>query len=124
MPISPSIMAGVWGMVAGSALLIGAAIGYFVRLPQRFIAAVMAFGSGTLISALSFDLMDEAYQRGGFRSTAIGFLSGAIVYTLANRIVSARGAQHRKRSDGKQVSESDDSGSGLAIAIGALLDGI
>jgi zinc transporter, ZIP family len=26
---------------------------------------VMAFGSGVLISALSFDLMDEAYKRGG-----------------------------------------------------------
>jgi len=26
----------------------------------------MAFGSDVLISALFFDLMDEAYQRGGF----------------------------------------------------------
>jgi ZIP family zinc transporter len=37
----------------------------------------MAFGSGGLISALAFELMDEAYKRGGFDSTAIGFISGA-----------------------------------------------
>ena len=41
-------------MVAGSALLIGAALGYFARIPQRLIAGIMAFGSGVLISALSF----------------------------------------------------------------------
>jgi ZIP family zinc transporter len=44
----------------------------------------MAFGGGVLISALSFDLMEEAYNRGGFGSTAIGFLGGATLYTLAN----------------------------------------
>jgi zinc transporter ZupT len=70
--------------VAGSALLVGAAIAYFTRVPRRWIAAIMAFGGGVLISALSFDLMDEAYQRGGFDSTAVGFLSGAAVYTGAN----------------------------------------
>jgi zinc transporter, ZIP family len=83
----------------------------------------MAFGSGVLISALSFDLMEEAYKRGGFDSTAIGFMTGAAVYTAANWYLSQRGAKHRKRS-GNQPSESEDSGSGLAIAIGALLDGI
>jgi zinc transporter, ZIP family len=46
------LQAGFWGSVAGSALLIGAAIGYFARVPQRWIAAVMAFGGGVLISAL------------------------------------------------------------------------
>jgi ZIP family zinc transporter len=53
-----------------------------------------------LISALAFDLMDETYQRGGFNSTAVGFLGGAIVYTAANWLLSHRGAKHRKRSGG------------------------
>lgn len=51
-----------------------------------------------LISAVAFDLMDEAYARGGFDSTAFGFLAGAVVYTLANIVVSRSGAEHRKRS--------------------------
>lgn len=117
------LQAGFWGLVGGSALLIGAAAGYFLRIPQRAIAAIMAFGAGVLISALAFELMDEAYQRGGFDSTAIGFLTGAVVYTAANWYLAFQGAKHRKRS-GKQPSEAEDNGSGLAIAIGALLDGI
>ncbi len=116
--------AGFWGWLAGSALLLGAAAGYMLPIPQRLIAAVMAFGSGVLISALSFDLMDEAYQRGGFDSTAVGFLGGAVIYTAANWYLSHHGARHRKRSGGQQPSEQEDSGSGLAIALGALLDGI
>ena len=110
-------------MVAGSALLLGAVIGYWTHLPQRLVAAIMAFGSGTLISALSFELMDEAYRRGGFDSSAIGFLAGATVYTLANALLAHAGARHRKRAQ-KQPTEQEASGSGMAIAIGALLDGI
>ncbi|MCC6590380.1 MAG: ZIP family zinc transporter [Bryobacterales bacterium] len=113
-----------WGLVAGSALLMGALVGYFVKLPQRLIAGVMAFGSGVLISALSFELMDEAYKHGGILPVALGFLAGALTYTIANRVVSVYGAKHRKRSGNQQPSEEEDASSGTAIAIGALLDGI
>jgi ZIP family zinc transporter len=110
--------------LAGSALLLGAAAGYFLRVPPRLVAAIMAFGSGVLISALSFDLMDEAYHRGGFVSTAAGFVSGAAIFTAANWALAQNGAKHRKRSGGQQPSEDEHEGSGLAIALGALLDGI
>jgi ZIP family zinc transporter len=116
--------AGFWGLVAGSALLLGAGIGYFARIPQRLIAAVMAFGSGVLISALSFELMDKAFERGGFDSTAIGFLAGAALFTGGNAVLARRGAKHRKRSGVLQPTEKDSQGSGTAIAVGALLDGI
>jgi ZIP family zinc transporter len=120
------IQAGLWGLLSGSALVLGAAIGAFVKLPQRVIAAVMAFGAGVLISALSFDLMDEAYRTGGILFTSVGFLGGAAVYTAANIVVSRRGAQHRKRSGHAQDAQQKPSqeGGGLAIALGALLDGI
>jgi len=119
--------AGFWGAVGGSALVLGAALGWFLALPQRLIAAVMAIGSGVLISAVAFDLMDEAYRQGGLAATGAGFVGGALVYTVANIIVSRRGARHRKRSGGQQPGpEADkrDANTGLAIAIGALLDGI
>ena len=118
------VSAGFWGLLSGSALLIGAGLGYAGRVSQRVIAAVMAFGSGVLISALAFDLMDEAYRQGGFLSTAAGFLGGAAAYSLANWLLSHHGAKHRKRSGGQQPSEAEKGGSGLAIAVGALLDGI
>jgi ZIP family zinc transporter len=84
----------------------------------------MAFGSGVLISALSLNLMEEAFRRGGFNATAFGFLAGAAIYTLANFVLANYGAKHRKRSGTQQPSESEQSGSGLAIALGALLDGV
>jgi ZIP family zinc transporter len=116
--------AGLWGLLAGAALLMGAVAGFFLKVPQRLVAVIMAFGSGVLISALSFELMEEAYQRGGLASTAFGFLAGAGIYTLANWILAHHGAKHRKRSGHQQASEKDAAGSGRAIALGALLDGI
>jgi ZIP family zinc transporter len=116
--------AGLWGLAAGSALVAGAVMGFFLRMPQRIVAAVMAFGSGVLISALSFELMEEAYQRGGLAATAAGFLSGAAVYTAVDLLLAQRGAKHRKRSGTQQPSETQHAGSGAAIAAGALLDGV
>ncbi len=124
MPVS--IQAGLWGLLSGSALLIGAAAGWFVPLSRRVIAAIMAFGAGVLISALSFELMDEAWERGGVVPVAGGFLGGALLFTFANHLLAARGAKHRKRADpahrgpDKQKSEQN----GNALALGALLDGI
>jgi ZIP family zinc transporter len=118
------LQAGWWGLVAGSALVIGAALGYYTNVSVRVIAAIMAFGSGVLISALSFNLMNEAYHRGGFTSTSIGFVGGAVVYTAANLYLNRHGAKHRKRSGNQQPAESKQGGSGLAIAVGSLLDDI
>jgi len=117
----------LWGLISGGALVIGALVAYFVPVRQCLTAGIMAFGSGVLISALSFELMDEAYKTGGVYSTGFGFLAGAAVYTLANWMLARHGARHRKRSgttQKKQPSEQEDSGSGMAIAVGSLLDGI
>jgi zinc transporter, ZIP family len=121
MPVA--VQAGLWGVLAGGALVLGAAIAWAVRVPQTVVAGVMAFGAGVLISALAFDLVDEAETSGGLTATIIGFLAGAAVYVAANVTLDKRGARHRKRS-GQQPSEQDQEGSGAAIAIGALLDGI
>ena len=112
--------AALWGFVAGAALLVGAALAYYWRVPQRWIAAIGAFGAGVLISALSFELMDEAWQQGGAGPVAGGFIGGALLFTLLNLALARAGAKHRKRSDVGR--EPDDNGS--ALALGALLDGI
>ncbi|GIF02668.1 ZIP family metal transporter [Actinoplanes siamensis] len=118
------LQAGGWGLLAGSALLVGAAVGYLVRVPRRVVASVMAFGAGVLLSAVAFELVDEANQRGGLRPTILGAAAGAIVYTGCNVLLARRGARHRKRSGAQQPSETEQSGSGTAIALGALLDGV
>ena len=122
MPLS--IQAGLGGLFSGSALVLGAAVAWHSHVSQKIIAAIMAFGSGVLISALSFELMDEAFKTGGFNSTSIGFVGGATVYTGVNIYLSRRGAKHRKRSGTSQAQQPSDGDAGIAIAIGALLDGI
>ncbi|MGY1630737.1 ZIP family metal transporter [Geodermatophilus sp. SYSU D01186] len=116
--------AGLWGLLGGGALVAGALVAWFVRVPQTVIASVMAFGSGVLISAVAFDLMAEAAATGGLPATALGFVGGAVAYLAANAALARRGARHRKRSGGLQPSEGEQSGSGAAIAVGALLDGV
>jgi len=122
--MNPIFESTFWGFVSGGALVIGAAVGYFARVPGSVVAGVMAFGSGVLISALSFELMEEAFEEAGLTATATGFLLGATIYAAANHLLSIWGARHRKRSGTQQPSEEDQAGSGLAIAVGALIDGI
>ena len=117
------LQAGMWGGVAGGALLLGAAVGYRISLPKQFIAGVMAFGSGVLISALSFDLVEEAYHQAGLLPVIVGFFAGALIYSGANALLSRYGAKHRKRSSQQPPKNEAESG-GSAIAVGALLDGV
>src|SRR3954453_16338613 len=49
-----------WGLLAGSSLLVGAVIALRFRISLRAIGLVMAFGGGVLISAIAFDLVQEA----------------------------------------------------------------
>ncbi|MGW0565122.1 ZIP family metal transporter [Streptomyces sp. NPDC003016] len=124
--MSEVVQAGMWGLVAGSALLLGAVFGYGVRVPQWVVASVMAFGAGVLLSAVSFELVQEAYDQAGLVPAALGTVGGAVAYTAGNVWLARRGARHRKRSGHRQSqpSESQQAGSGLALALGALLDGV
>lgn len=114
----------LWGTLAGGALVLGAGIAWMWKVPAKVVSTVMAFGAGVLISALAFELVDEAVQGGGLLPTVLGFLLGALIFVGSNVLLSRAGAKHRKRSGDQQPSESEDPGSGTAIAVGALLDGV
>ena len=120
------VQAGIWGLLGGSALLLGTALAYLVRLPPRLTASIMAFGCGVLMSAVAYDLLLEGYELASFRPIAIGAMAGSLAYTVANWLVShgglSFGGRHRKRSGDQQLNASE--GGGLAIAVGSLLDGI
>ena len=49
-----------WGTLAASSLVIGALVALRFSIGLRTIGLIMAFGSGVLISAVSFDLIEEA----------------------------------------------------------------
>lgn len=110
--------AGLWGLGAASALVLGAFIGLAGRVPRRFVALAMAFGAGALISALAFDLTEDAFAHGGTLPVAIGLAAGALVFFTGDQLLHARGAA-RRGPRMKQVGTN-----GPAIVLGALLDGI
>lgn len=114
------VIAGIWGFIAGSALLLGAFFGYFFKIPQRWVASIMAFGAGVLMSAVSFELLDEAYTLGGPAHLVAGFLLGATIFTITNIYLARKGAKHRKRS----VKPEDSDNGAMAIAAGSVIDGI
>ena len=111
--------AAFWGFVGGVALLVGAVLGLRLAASQRLIGLVMAFGAGVLISALAFELTEEAFRRGGTVAVAVGLTAGALAFFVGDLVVDRRGGDHRKRSGGEQAD-----GSPGAIVVGALLDGI
>ncbi|HYI23281.1 MAG TPA: hypothetical protein VEX62_11645 [Candidatus Limnocylindrales bacterium] len=112
--------AGFWGLVAGSALIIGAVFGYYLKLSPRVIGSVLAFGAGVLISVLAFDLIEEAYEASDLVITGVSFVTGAVIYTLVNIYLERRGADDRMSAEQEPASQDN----GLVIAAGALLDGI
>jgi ZIP family zinc transporter len=114
----------MWGTIAGGALVIGSGVAWLWKIPSKLVSTVMAFGAGVLISALAFELVDDAVEGGGLLATVGGFLAGALIFVGSNVLLSRAGAKHRKRSGERQPSEKESPGSGTAIAIGALIDGI
>ncbi|HEY6749017.1 MAG TPA: ZIP family metal transporter [Mycobacteriales bacterium] len=113
------IEAAFWGLVGGIALLVGALAGLRLRTSNRLIGLIMAFGAGVLVSALAFDLTREAFDRGGGTAVVIGLAAGALAFYGGDWILDHHGGQDRKRSGGQQAA-----GNGMAIVLGALLDGI
>ena len=111
--------AGFWGLVGGMALVFGAGVGLRFDTSQRTIGLVMAFGSGVLISALTFELTREAYTKGGVDAVSIGLAAGALSFFAGDLYLDNRGGKHRKRSGGEPAD-----GSAAAIVLGALMDGI
>lgn len=109
----------MWGFVGGAALIVGAVAGLLFDVPRRVIGLVMAFGAGVLISALAFDLTAEALRTGGFDATALGLLSGSVVFYLADRWLSGRGGAGRKRS-----TPGPDDDASVGLVLGAVLDGV
>jgi ZIP family zinc transporter len=121
----PMLKAVIYGLIASGALLIGAVLAVLLSRPSsgssgaqtdggpprreqiidRVTKAVMAFGAGVLLCTLAFNLMEEAYKKGGFDHVTLGFLAGALLFLFVDLWL-------------------DRLGSGMELMLGALLDGI
>jgi ZIP family zinc transporter len=110
----------VWGLIASSSLLIGGVLAMRFRIGLFALGLIMAFGAGVLISAVSFELVEEAFETAdGEGGVALGLFAGAGVFFVGDVLIDRMGGSARKRSSGEQ-----EAGSPLAIVLGIVLDGI
>jgi len=114
------VSAFLWGFIAGSSLIIGGLIALFLPISKRLIGLIMAFGAGVLISAVAFELVEEAVQTSaGSGGVASGLFAGALTFYAGDLLIDHLGGVERKSSSGEQAS-----GSALPIVLGTVLDGI
>ena len=71
----------LFGVVTSSALVLGAFVGVRFELPKRVLAIILSFAAGALITALAFELFEDAYERGGIWRAGVGLFVGAAVFT-------------------------------------------
>jgi ZIP family zinc transporter len=109
-----------WGLLASSSLLIGGVLALRFQIGPRVLGIVMSFGAGVLISAVSFELVLEAFESSaGMGGVAGGLAAGCAVFFVGDTLIDRLGGAERKRSSGAQAT-----GSALAILLGIVLDGI
>ncbi len=109
-----------WGILAASSLVIGAVVALRFRISLQWIGLIMGFGAGVLISAVAFDLVEEAAGKTSGQGAVIaGIFAGCGVFFGGDWLIDRFGGADRKDATGAQ-----ESGSALAIVLGTVLDGI
>src|SRR4249920_950926 len=109
-----------WGTLAASSLLIGAVLALLFPISLRLTGNIMGFGAGVLISAVAFDLVEEAAGKtSGHGAVLGGIFAGCGVFSVGDWLIDRHGGADRKDATGAQ-----ESGSALAIVLGTVLDGI
>jgi hypothetical protein len=76
-----AVSAFLQGVLGASSMALGAVIAVSWQPSRKFSAAIMAFGSGTLIAAIALELAKNVYRSGGFATLAFGFLLGGLLFS-------------------------------------------
>lgn len=127
----------LFGAIGSSALVLGAAAGGRFKIPKRALAALLAFASGALITALTFELFEDAAEKGGVWRAGIGLLVGALTFTLLSFLLDRWAEGSRPQDHGSEKMDTDAAATdkspssasvsgtaGLALLAAVTLDGI
>lgn len=90
------------GLLGASSLLIGAILGICWKPGRVVTAAIMAFGSGTLLAAIAFDITLPVFEKAGFGPILVGFLLGGALFTLIINYIDDRGGFIRHPSSSRR----------------------
>jgi ZIP family zinc transporter len=114
------LTAALYGLAASSALVIGAAIGTRFTVSRTITGTLLAFASGALISALAFELFEDAFELGGATRSGLGLLAGAATFVAFDTYLD-RQTTGRVDPDGRDVARR---AVGFALLAAVTLDGI
>jgi ZIP family zinc transporter len=100
----------ILGCLAQVSLLLAGLGATVVHVPKKVVGAMAGFGAGALVSAVSFDLVDQAKVIGAI-SLTVWLLVGAAIFIVGDRIVDRRFGEAGV-------------GGALGIVLGSVVDGI
>jgi ZIP family zinc transporter len=109
-----------WGFIAGASLIIGGLLALYLTISRRTLGYIMAFGGGVLVSAIAYELVEEAVattEGGG--TVGLGLFAGAVTFFGGDLLIDRLGGSGRKASSGEQAE-----GNTLPIVLGTVLDGV
>lgn len=110
-----------WGLFGASSLVLGALVVMARRPSPRVLGLVLGFGAGVLISAVSFELVEQAIETGsGSGGPALGFFAGAVTFFGGDWAIGRIGTGATTPVDASRAAPS----SPLSIVLGTVLDGI
>ena len=87
-----------WGIISAVSLPLGAMIGLFAKPGRRITSALMAFGAGALLFALTIELFSEMIHYSKEHGkiviyiTIVGALLGGLLFDFLNQMLNNRGA--------------------------------
>ncbi len=90
------------GVLGASSLAIGALVGVFSRPSRGLSAAIMAFGSGILISAIAFEITLSVYGKSNFGLLLVGFVLGGFLFTSFSQYIDEHGGFLRKQASSRR----------------------
>src|SRR6187551_1262903 len=101
-----------WGALGASSLILGGLIAMYAPIGRRLLGLIMAFGAGVLISAVAFELVEEAFaaNRSGDWQAAAGLFAGSGAFFAGDWLIDRAGGSERKSMAGGQAN-------GVALAI-------
>lgn len=102
--MDPVVLAFLFGGLSALSLPLGAALGLWLQPGLRVTAAVMAFGAGALLCALSLEIVAHSLAnfpddiQAGFAWLALGAVTGCVLFISFDRMLADMGGYLRKVS--------------------------
>jgi zinc transporter, ZIP family len=110
----------LWGLFATSSLVLGGIIATRFSLSKRAIGIILGFGAGTLISAISYELIFESMKLAkGSGFPAFGFFTGAFVFFFSDKLIERFGAGDRMKPEASKSARLV-----IPMVLAIILDGI